>query len=91
MRQEDVSRLGLTRVSDLTTLAPGWRAGFGYAFLNRPDGFQGLAARYGLRFAQALLAMDLGLTYRALADGVVDVIVGDATNGLIDSLKPCGP
>ena len=30
--------------------------------------------------------MDLSLIYRALADGQVDVIAGDATSALIDSL-----
>jgi glycine betaine/choline ABC-type transport system substrate-binding protein len=30
--------------------------------------------------------MDLTLTYRALADGQVDVIAGDATSALIDAL-----
>jgi glycine betaine/choline ABC-type transport system substrate-binding protein len=30
--------------------------------------------------------MDLSLIYRALAEGQVDVIAGDATNALIDSL-----
>jgi osmoprotectant transport system permease protein len=31
--------------------------------------------------------MDLGLTYRALADGRVDLIAGDSTNGLIAALN----
>jgi glycine betaine/choline ABC-type transport system substrate-binding protein len=31
--------------------------------------------------------MDLGLTYRALADGQADLIAGDSTNGLIAALK----
>ena len=31
--------------------------------------------------------MDLGLTYRALAEGQVDLIAGDSTNGLIPTLK----
>jgi len=30
--------------------------------------------------------MDLGLTYRALASGQVDVIAGNSTDGLIDTL-----
>ena len=30
--------------------------------------------------------MDLGLTYRALADGEVDLIAGNSTDGLIDAL-----
>jgi osmoprotectant transport system permease protein len=67
--------------------ARGWRAAFGYEFLNRPDGYPGLAQRYGLRFAEPPTAMDLGLTYRALADGQADLIAGDSTNGLITALK----
>ena len=34
-----------------TRLAPTLTAGFGYEFLERPDGFTGLSAAYGLRFA----------------------------------------
>ena len=60
---------------------------FGYEFFNRLDGFPGLARRYGLRFAAQPTAMDLGLTYRALADGRVDLIAGDSTNGLIPTLR----
>jgi hypothetical protein len=66
---------------------PGWQAGFGYEFLNRADGYPGLAQRYGLRFAAPPESMDLGLTYRALAEGKVDLIAGDSTNGLIPALK----
>jgi glycine betaine/choline ABC-type transport system substrate-binding protein len=32
-------------------------------------------------------AMDFGLTYRAPADGQVDPIAGDSTNGLIAALQ----
>jgi glycine betaine/choline ABC-type transport system substrate-binding protein len=66
--------------------APQWRAGFGAAFLDREDGYQGLVSHYGLRFAEAPRAMDLSLIYRALADKQVDLIAGDATNGLIAKL-----
>ncbi len=87
IRQADGQRLGLRTISDAVQPARQWRAAFGYEFLNRADGFPGLAARYGLRFAAPPSAMDLGLTYRALADGRVDLIAGDSTNGLISALK----
>ena len=87
IRQADGQRLGLRTISDAVQHARQWRAAFGYEFLNRADGFPGLAARYGLRFAAPPSAMDLGLTYRALADGRVDLIAGDSTNGLISALK----
>jgi osmoprotectant transport system permease protein len=87
IRQADGQRLGLRTISDAVQPARQWRAAFGYEFLNRADGFPGLAERYGLRFATPPSAMDLGLTYRALADGRVDLIAGDSTNGLISALK----
>jgi osmoprotectant transport system permease protein len=77
---------GLTRLSQLAPYTPQWRAGFGFEFLNRPDGYAGLAKVYGLRFKEPPLAMDLGITYRALAKGRVDLIAGDSTNGLIETL-----
>ena len=78
---------GLGRVSDLARLAPTLTAGFGYEFLERPDGFPGLAAAYGLRFKGAPRVMDLNLIYRAVAAGEIDVTAGDATSGLIDALQ----
>lgn len=86
VRRADAQRYGLRRISDLARVAPRWRAGFGYEFLERADGFAGLARVYGLRFAAPPTAMDLGLTYRALADGKVDVIAGNSTDGTIDAL-----
>ena len=63
-----------------------WRAGFGYEFLERADGFPGLSRAYGLQFAEAPRVMDLSLTYRAVATRQVDMIAGDATAGLIAAL-----
>jgi glycine betaine/choline ABC-type transport system substrate-binding protein len=86
VRHRDATRYGLSRISDLARLAPRWRAGFGYEFLERADGFRGLANVYGLRFASPPTAMDLGLTYRALAEGKVNVIAGNSTDGQIQAL-----
>lgn len=77
---------GLTAISDLAAMAPDWRAGFGYEFLERPDGFRGLSSAYSLRFRSAPRVMDLNLIYRALAAGEIDVTAGDATSGLIPAL-----
>ena len=85
VRGDDSRALGLTTIDDLRTIAGRWTPGFGYEFLQRDDGFQGLAREYGLHFAAAPRAMDLSLIYRALADGQVDVIAGDATSALIDA------
>jgi osmoprotectant transport system permease protein len=87
IRRADGQRLGLRTICDAVAPARQWTAAFGYEFLNRADGFSGLAQRYGLRFSKPPSAMDLGLTYRALADGRVDLIAGDSTNGLIAVLQ----
>jgi len=86
VRRADAERYGLRSIADLARVAPRWKAGFGYEFLERADGFAGLARVYGLRFSQPPTAMDLGLTYRALADGRVDVIAGNSTDGQIAAL-----
>jgi len=86
VRHADATRYRLATISDLAKVAPRWKAGFGYEFLERADGFPGLARTYGLRFATPPTTMDLGLTYRALADGNVDVIAGNSTDGQIAAL-----
>lgn len=86
VRGRDARAQGMKTIDDAVGAAAGWRAGFGYEFLERPDGFPGLSKRYGLRFREPPKVMDLTLTYRALASGQVDLIAGDATAGLIDAL-----
>jgi osmoprotectant transport system permease protein len=85
VRGEDSRRLGLRTISDAARHAGAWRAGFGYEFLQRQDGYPGLARTYALRFAGPPTAMDLSLIYRALAERQVDLIAGDATSGLIEA------
>jgi osmoprotectant transport system substrate-binding protein len=86
IRGDDAKNLHIRTLSDLASVAPKWRAGVGYEFLERPDGFPGLSARYNLHFAQSPKVMDLGLIYRALVDHQVDVVAGNSTDGLIDAL-----
>ncbi|MEP6888358.1 MAG: glycine betaine ABC transporter substrate-binding protein [Nitrospirales bacterium] len=86
IRTEDATRLHIRTLSQLAEQAPRWHAAFGYEFLERADGFAGLAETYGLQFAKTPRVMDLALTYQALADRKVDVIAGDSTNGLIIAL-----
>jgi osmoprotectant transport system substrate-binding protein len=85
VRGGDAERLGLRTISDAVPHATGWGAGFGYEFQQRPDGYPALARTYGLRF-RAVRTMDLGLLYRALVDDAVDVVAGNATDGLIAHL-----
>jgi osmoprotectant transport system permease protein len=86
VRGEDARHLGLKTIGDLARVQDRYRAGFGYEFLERPDGYRGLLSAYGLRFRAQPRAMDLALMYRALAAGDVDVVAGDATSGLIAAL-----
>jgi osmoprotectant transport system substrate-binding protein len=86
IRGEDAKKYNLQKLSDITALAPKWRAGVGYEFLERPDGFTGLCDRYNLKFGEKPRVMDLGLIYRALADRQVDVVAGNSTDGLISAL-----
>ena len=86
IRGDEAKNLHLQKISDITGVAPKWRAGVGYEFLERPDGFRGWSARYNLRFAESPKVMDLGLIYRALVDHQVDIVAGNSTDGLIDSL-----
>jgi osmoprotectant transport system substrate-binding protein len=86
IRGEDAKKFNLQKLSDITALAPKWRAGVGYEFLERPDGFNGLRDRYNLKFGAKPRVMDLGLIYRALVDHQVDVVAGNSTDGLISAL-----
>lgn len=86
VRGADARARGLQTIDDAARESPGWRAAFGYEFLDRPDGYAGLAKAYGIRLAEPPTSMDLSLTYRALASGQVDLIAGDATSGLIRAL-----
>jgi len=86
VRSEDAQRLKLRTISDLVPHASQWRAGFGYEFMERSDGYPGLSRAYGLKFAATPSIMDLGLLYRALKEHQVDVVAGSSTDGLIIAL-----
>jgi osmoprotectant transport system substrate-binding protein len=86
VRGDDATRLHLRKVSDIRVYAPKWRAGFGYEFMERPDGYRGWVSAYGLHFSGEPRILDLGLLYRALADHQVDLVAGNATDGMITAL-----
>ncbi len=86
VRGRDARSLNLKTISDAVPHARNWRAGFGQDFMSRADGYAGFTRAYGLRFAAPPREMDLALTYRALAEGQVDMIAGNSTDGLISAL-----
>ncbi len=86
MRGPQARTLGVRTLSALGPFAPRLRMGVGYEFLERRDGYKGMVEMYGLRFAEAPRVMDLGLLYRALENGQVDLIAAANTDGLISAL-----
>src|SRR5271170_4000218 len=85
VRGEDARRLQLRTIDDVARYSPQWRAGFGYEFTERPDGYEGLAKVYGLNFSATPRIFDLGLLYRALLEKQVDLVAGNSTDGLLSA------
>ena len=83
IRGEDARKLNIKTISDAAKHSPLWHAGFGYEFMERPDGYKGLAQTYNLHFAEEPRIMDLGLLARALKEKQVDITAGNSTDGLI--------
>lgn len=85
VRPEAAARWGLRTISDTRLHASEMRLGVGYEFQARPDGLDGLEKAYGVQFARPRV-MDLGLLYRALGAGQVDIVAGNSTDGPIRAL-----
>ncbi len=86
VRGEDARRLKLRTVSDLRPHVGAWRPGFGYEFMERPDGYAGFTAKYQLNFEIPPRTLDLGLLYRALMEKHVDIVAGSSTDGPLGAL-----
>lgn len=69
---------GLAKISDLLR-APKLVFGFSHEFRQRPDGWPGLKAHYGL--PQDSLGIEHGLAYQALNEGSIDVTDAYSTDG----------
>jgi osmoprotectant transport system substrate-binding protein len=77
---------GYETLSEAAQRRSGWKLGVGYEFLTRPDGLPGLLATYHLPLDGTPRSMDLGLLYQALKQKQVDMVAGNATDGLIAAL-----
>lgn len=86
VRRATADSLGLETISDLRPHTDDLVPGMGFEFLEREDGFPGLRRTYGLGFGAAPRTMEIGLMYRALAEGQVDLIAGNSTDGQIENL-----
>lgn len=80
MAEERAEALGITRISQLQEHRDVLRIGFSHEFLEREDGYPGLAAAYGLTL-DVPRGMEHGLAYQALAQGRLDVIDTYTTDG----------
>jgi osmoprotectant transport system substrate-binding protein len=87
IRGEDARKLNIKTISDAAKYSPLWHAGFGYEFMERPDGYKGLAQTYNLHFVDQPRIMDMGLLARSLKDKQVDITAGNSTDGLIWALN----
>jgi osmoprotectant transport system permease protein len=76
--KKTAERLNLKRISDLSR-QPDMRFGFSNEFLNRPDGWIGLAKVYGL--SARPVGMEHALTYSAIREDKLDVTDAYSTDG----------
>ena len=81
IRGDKARKNRIATLSDAAGYAPGWSLGVGYEFQQRPDGLEGLLKTYHLPINQSPRTMDLGLLYRALEQGQVSMVAGNATDG----------
>jgi osmoprotectant transport system permease protein len=79
MRGERAGALGLHTIADLTPLAPRLALGSDLEFLSRPE-WAALKNTYGLAFGQEK-SFNPTFMYRALQDGLVDVISAFSSDG----------
>ncbi len=77
-------RLRIRTISDLAR-HPEARAGFSHEFLGRPDGYPGLAQRYGLAL-ESVRGVQHELAYEALANGQIDLMEIYTTDPQIERL-----
>jgi osmoprotectant transport system permease protein len=86
IRGEDAKKWQIKSLSEIGKYTPQIKAGFGYEFLERADGYPGLSKTYNLKFAN-IKQMELGLMYQALKEKQVDFIAANSTDGLIPVLN----
>lgn len=78
LKSAQAAELGLASISELAE-HPALNLAFSLEFLNREDGWPGLALRYGL--PQQPTGIDHGLAYQAIDEGKIDVTDAYSTDG----------
>jgi glycine betaine/choline ABC-type transport system substrate-binding protein len=74
---------GWRTLSDAASSQFAFRLGVGYEFEQREDGLPGLRKVYPFQLNGAPRSMDLGLLYRAVEQGQVEMVAGNSTDGAI--------
>jgi len=78
IKREKARSLGITTIGDISR-HPNLKVVVSHEFLERADGWPGLAASYGL--ATAVTGIEHGLAYQALNQGAIDVTDVYSTDG----------
>lgn len=78
VREAVADEFNLRSIGDLTAYGEG-RMAFSHEFLERDDGWQGMARRYGLD--RSVTGIEHGLAYQAIAEGAIDVTDAYSTDG----------
>jgi osmoprotectant transport system permease protein len=78
IKDELVKKRNISTVSDLAN-EPDLKIAFSFEFLNREDGWPGLASTYGM--SSHPTGIDHGLAYQAIDDGKIDVTDAYSTDG----------
>ena len=81
MRAQTAEAMRVTRISDLTPLAPDLSMGGDYEFFSRPE-WASIRDSYQLVLAEQR-TMDPALMYQAVAEGAVDLVSAFTTDGRI--------
>ena len=76
----------LETLTDAAALKEPWDLGVGYEFQQRADGIAALDRTYRLHWKGAPKTMDLGLLYKAMEQGQVNMIAANSTDGLLSKM-----
>ena len=76
----------LEDLTDAAAVKQPWKLGVGYEFEQRADGAAALEQTYHIRWEGPPKTMDLGLLYKALEQGQVNMIAANSTDGLLSEL-----
>jgi osmoprotectant transport system substrate-binding protein len=82
MRRSEAKKLNIASISDLAKQSPNLILGSEQDFMIREDTLPAMNKLYGTKF-KSVKSMEIGLKYKALANGNVDVIDAFSTDGKI--------